>query len=232
MKVGIVSRCVRESPKGFVKKVKVYSFEDEILVAEIPISGKDTNAKKLKKQTEKARKMLEKQGVKRIITADELKEKPFDAGEVFYLYAHKAAIMAVEWFKISKPVNLYVKQKSVDDKAEVIIGNLIYDAGKIGILTEDYSKGEELAGKILREYGAYTRVYSYDYMPDDGVIVIPDAAEIYVFKWKLENFTADIDCHGYNVNSIELFQAKNGNFDEILIKDCQCGKNKLTLAEK
>ena len=66
-------------------------------------------------------------------------------------------------------------------------------------------------------------------MPDDGVIVMPDEAEIYAGKWKLENFTAQINCFGYNVNSIELYKVKNGDFEEMLIKDCRCGKNKLTL---
>jgi hypothetical protein len=176
--------------------------------------------------------MLEKQGVKRIILTDDLKEKPFETGEVFYLYAHKAVLMAVEWFKVSKPINLYVKQKKINQKTEFIISNLIYDVGRIGILTDDYSVGGNLADKILCEYGAYAEIFDYDYMPDDGVIIMPDEAEIYVYKWKLENFTADINSHGYNVNSIELYLAENSNFEEILIKDCRCGKNKLTLSVK
>lgn len=210
----------------------MYPLEEELYVAEIPFVTEEIKGKKLRKYIGKACKMLKKQGVKRIILTDGIKEKPYDIGEDFYLFAHKAVLMAVRRFNIAKPVNLYVKQKRADTKTEFIIKSLIYDAGRIGILTDDYSEGERIADKIMLEYGAYTEIFDYDYIPDDGVIVLPDEAEMYVIKWKLENFTADINCHGYNINSIELYKAKYDDFEEILIKDCQCGKNKLTLSVK
>ncbi len=232
MKIGIVSGCVREKPKGFIKKIKIYALEEELFVAEIPYSAEEATAKKLKKSVQKACNMLKKQGVKRIILVNELKEKPFEIGDVFYLFAEKTVILTVRRFDLPRPINLYVKQKSADIKTEFIISSLIYDAGRIGILTDDSYGGEQIAEKIMTEYGAYAEVFPYDYLPTDGVTVMPDEAEIYVGKWKLENFTTEINCYGYNINSIEFYKVKYGNFEEMLIKDCQCGKNKLTLSVK
>ena len=232
MKIGIVSGCIREKPKGIIKRIKVYALEEDLFVAEIPYSAKETTEKRLKKAIKRACNMLKKQGVKRIILANELKGEAFEMGEVFYLFAHKAVLLTIERFNILKPINLYVKQKRADIKTEFIINSLIYDAGRIGILTDDYYEGKRLAEKIMSEYGAYAEVFPYDYLPNDGVTVSPDEAEIYAGKWKLENFTAEINCYGYNINSIELYEVKYGNFQEMLIKDCQCGKNKLTLLAK
>jgi len=51
-------------------------------------------------------------------------------------------------------------------------------------------------------------------------------------KWKTEDFVISEETRGYNIDGAELHQIKYGNFDKIQIKECKCGKKKLTLIEK
>ncbi len=210
--------------------------EEGLIVAELPYSSDklaEINSEKRKKLIQKAEKILRRNETEKILIANELKDCPFGIADVFFRFAPCVVRLVAERFKVDFPVNLYIKQKTPDKRTEFIIRKMIYDTAGIGIVSDNFAVSREIAERIMAEFGAYTEIYGYETNPSDGITVFPDSGEIMVLgKWKLENFTAEIETYGYGVDSIELYQARNNDFDKIVIKDCQCGKNKLTLERK
>lgn len=205
-------------------------------MAELPYSSDklvEISDKKRRKLIQKAENVLRRNGVKMIVLTNEIKERPFEIADVFFRFAPYVVRLVAKRFGIEFPVNLYVKQKTPNKRTEFIIRKMIYDTAGIGIVSDNFNVSREIAERIMGEFGAYTEIYGYETNPCDGITVFPVSGEIMVFgKWKLDNFTVEIETYGYNVDSVELYQARDGDFDKIVIKDCRCGKNKLTLERK
>lgn len=235
MKIGIVSGCISEKPRKFLKKIHLISY-DEFIAAELPFDSDELKRMKKRKKNRwmnKAENLLNSEGVNQIMISHELRDEPFDKSSVFYMYAADTLKMAAEYFDISLPLNLYVKQKSPDGRMLSIIRELAYDAKKIGVITDDGSKAEIIEKSVMNEFGEYAEKFLYSYIPDDGIMIDVDEASFLVSgKWKLERFSANVYLGEYGVDSTEFCYLKYGVFDKIKVNICQCGKNKLTLMEK
>ena len=118
-------------------------------------------AKKVERVLKKAENFLKNNGAEKVIVVDGLRGRCFDEKEIFYQYAASAALASAKYFDIEPPLKLYVRQKYPDKKLLFVIKQLIYDAGEIGILTDEPSLGDEVAETIMSEFGAFAEIYPY-----------------------------------------------------------------------
>ncbi len=228
MIIGIISRGKRE--RSFFRKIKICKVNDEIVVAKIPFVK--SNSKKALKMNKRAEKKLKRLKADEIIYEKDLKDKPFDASLVFYKITPKAIRLLAKRFEMDVPFCLSVRQKNPDFNALYIIRELIYEAKTINILTDKTGKALKIQSKVMEEFGAVANCIPYDYVEYSGITVNLDKNEICIFgKWICKDFTVDIEDFGYNLDTLELFYLQNKNFEDIIIKSCVCGKNKLTLNE-
>ncbi|MBE7012269.1 MAG: hypothetical protein E7415_06310 [Ruminococcaceae bacterium] len=217
-----------------MKKIRLFEY-DEFLVAQLPYIPKDIKdlkRKKLERFLKKAKLLLLKNGAEKIVLTRELKDYPYSINDVFFMFAHEVVVALNKYFKIQLPFKLYVKQKNPDERALFVAEKLIFDASEVGVLTDEKTV-IYIADRLLKEYGEYPKCFPYEYIPKDGIMVNLDESSILVDgKWKTEDFVISEETRGYNIDGAELHQIKYGNFDKIQIKECKCGKKKLTLIEK
>lgn len=226
MSIGIISRCIRENkPRGFFKKVKIYKLDDDVFAAELPFGIKD---KKIKKAIKNAKKAL---GADKILyTKDLYKWSEDKSEELFFKIAPKAAEAAAVRFGLGEPYSLAIRQTTVDDGALHTIKRLIYKANSIMLLTDKSRRCQRICDGIMEEFGAAVQIFPYNYTHAEGITIDLDKDNICVFgKSVLYDFEVDENDYGYSIDKNLLFAARNRNFDEIVIKSCFCGKNKLTL---
>lgn len=236
MKVGIVSRRIREEKgKRIFKKPQVYKLSNELFSAEIPYSLdeiKRLSERKLEKVVKRAKTVLSRMGIDKIIYSKEIRKTSFDVSEVFYKFAPMATRLAARRFDLKELFPLCVRQENPDNRALSVIKSMIYDAADIKILTDKPQKGGKIQKGIIEEFGAAVELLPYDFVSSEGITVNLDKNEICVFgKWVLRDFEIEAETFGYDVCGIELFALQNGDFEKTVIKSCRCGKNKLTLNE-
>ena len=237
MILGIISRCKGKSRKrGLFWKVLVCNLSENVLVAEIPFSLDEISKmpdKRRERVLKKAENALRNAGADKIILTRELKKEPFDIAEIFYKLVPNAVRLISAYFEIEPLYTLCVRQKSPDFKAFSVLKSLIFDGDNIKVLTDKAHKGAVIRERIMEEFGAVTEIFPYNFVSENGITVNLDKNEVCVFgKWVLKDFTLDVETFGYDVDSVELFYQMGGDFDEIVIKGCVCGKNKLTLDRK
>lgn len=232
MRIGIVSRCIRENkPKRFFKRPEIYKLEEGLYAAEIPFGRTDKlNDKKIRKIIEKAENAL---NADKILYTKELSKwvkTPFDLGDCFYKMAPKAIKGAMHRFEIKEHLSLAIRQENPDEKALYAAEKMIFDCKSIKLFTDKNQKGRKVSDIVMDEYGAVMPIFPYNSALQDGITLDLDKNNLCIFgKWVLEDFEADINTYGYNIDTAELYRAQGKNFDEIIIKSCRCGKNKLTL---
>ena len=238
MRIGVISGCKgKRKLRGILKKPEILKLSDDFFVAEIPISEEkleETAEKKLRRQTERAKKMLEAVGVKRILLTEDLKallkEPKFNFCDWFYRVSHKIVLWAAERFRIEYPIKLAIRQENPDFCGFYTAQKLIYDCSDLVLLTDKTQKGNKFCDKIMAEYGAATEILPYNALFGQGITVDLDRCEIRVLgKYVLNDFETADNTFGYNVSPVELCIARNGDYGDIEIKSCLCGKNKLTL---
>lgn len=225
MKIGIISGCVRQTEKRLLKRVSFFELNRDIAAAEVDISGKKTE-----KSVSKAEKLLKKWGAEKIIYSAELQKNDFQLSEVFYRYAPNTVKQVAERFKIDAPFKLYIKEKTVDEKAEKVIKSLLYDFSRVAFLTGDFCGGRKTAESLIEEYGVFAELITGAEKTADGICVDLDSGEITVMgKWLLYDFFPEEQLFGYNINPLEMYEASGKDFFDLTAKECKCGKNKLTL---
>lgn len=232
MSIGIVSRCIRENkPKSFFIKPDIYKLEEGLYAAEIPFGRIDKlSDKKIIRTIQKAENAL---NTDKILYSKELSKwakSSYNLGDCFYKMSHKAIKGAMNRFEIKGHLCFAVRQSTPDEKALYAVEKMIFDCKSIKIFTDKAQRGSKISDIIMEEYGAAVHILPYNSVERDGITLDLDKNRLCVFgKWVLEDFQADINTYGYNVDTVELFMAWQKNFDEIIIKSCRCGKNKLTL---
>lgn len=224
-------------PKGIKKRVKILRLSEDIVAAEIPIWEEKfgtMNISKLKKQVKKAKRALEDCAVTEILLTNSLREAlnepKFDLKSCFFELAHKIVLWAAKKYKIKYPFNLALRQENPNFAGFYTVQKLIYDCGDFALLTDKIQKGSRFCEKILEEYGAAAEILPYNTVFYRGITVDLDKSEVCLLgKYVLNDFEAEEDTFGYEVDSLELSAKLNENFGNADIKSCMCGKNKLTL---
>ncbi len=231
MKIGIISRCVRENGKKRGQRICLKMLDDGLYAAEIAFKAKEQpSEKRVRKYVLRAARLLD---ADKLIYAGGFKkyeEHPFDLSAVFYKIAPSAARAAVRYFKIKEPKSIAIRAENPSQRELFIAEKLIYDCKNILLLTDRAQNGKRVANALMEKFGAAVEVFPYNYISNGNITIDTDKNEILVLgRYALKDFEAEEEAYGYDVNSFELAAAKNRDFDKIHIKSCLCGKNKLTL---